>query len=223
MANPKTARIVIIILSSVALIASAFTVYYKVIKPGKDEQKKKDEEEKAKKEAEAKGQAYTPPKDTDNSWPLKLAMSGPKIKAMQSALITAGASIPAGATGYFGSQTSIALKKRGYNETSISQPEYNDIIDGKAKITATTAEPFKNGQKVYGAKQVKIFTKPDIAKDFFVGYIDKYELVGTYYQKSPVEGWSKVYSQGYKDKSGNWQAGKGYVYVITSHLTSQSV
>lgn len=109
----------------VLIIISLVVFYWRIIFPPKDEAQKELED------SAGDNSIQTLPAGT---FPLYVTDKNQKVKAMQEALIKLGASIPAGPTGYFGTQTQAALKFAGYNDSKIEQADYNDILAGKKKI-----------------------------------------------------------------------------------------
>lgn len=102
--------------------------------------------------------------------PLVVKDKNQKVKAMQEALIKIGASIPAGATGYFGSQTQAALTFAGYPIDKIEQADYNDILALKKKVAKAgdSIEANKNNVQVYNEGLTPTAIKN---KDQFIGTV----------------------------------------------------
>ena len=76
---------------------------------------------------------------------LTVGSTGADVTALQSALIAAGYSIPAGATGYFGSQTKAAVQKyqaaNGIPSTGFVGPLTRAKLNGGVAVVTTTACP----------------------------------------------------------------------------------
>jgi len=131
----------------------------------KDEKEQAQKEEQTYQEEVQQAQANNtppppPPTLPDGSLPVSSGDKNKKVKAMQEALIKAGAPISAGATGYFGSQTKTALEGRGYSGTSIDNPDYNDILALKKKeVTTSSTSGFSKGKLVYAAEGGKVKAK----------------------------------------------------------------
>ncbi len=81
---------------------------------------------------------YTPPAPVvlaDGTFPLMASQKSKLVQKMQQALIKKQGNkyITSGATGLFGGQTAAALTAEGYDGATISEAEYNVILQGKNK------------------------------------------------------------------------------------------
>lgn len=77
----------------------------------------------------------------NDSFPLAFGSKGTRVKQLQQSLVLLGASIPAGATGNFGSQTKSALKSLGYS-TTVGESDFKAIV---SKATAKAAGMLDTG------------------------------------------------------------------------------
>jgi len=81
---------------------------------------------------------------------LTVGSQGADVVALQQALINAGQNIPAGATGYFGSQTKAAVKSfqtaKGLPSTGFVGPLTRGVLNGSAALAPVSSVPAPVGQ-----------------------------------------------------------------------------
>jgi hypothetical protein len=171
-----------------------------------DDQKKEDEKRNRESANDNNGgsdSTSTPPAPlppTDRTFPLNSGDRGDNVKALQTGLIKMGASIPAGATGYFGTQTIAALKSKGYSD-SVSKTDFEAILDGKKKVATSSNPPAPSSIKktvddMVGSTIIAPYDDTPVyyAKDTSV--FKKYKKgikIGTLGSEKPIVGYHKLF------------------------------
>ena len=149
----------------------------------------------------------------DDSFPLSIGSKGQNVKNLQNYLGIDD-------DGYFGYGTLDTWKKKTGRDKVVSESEY--VPKNTTTQTATQSQPFSKGQPLFAKnKRVYIYTYPD--RNYMIGYIDAYKLIGNFISLTTVPEWSKVYISSFNHKDGDYVANPKNYFVLTEVVTDKSV
>lgn len=139
---------------------------------------------------------------SNESFPLKKGMRGPKIQALQQALRDMFGAVNVVPDGVFGDKTLQGVVNAGYT-VPLTETDYGRILGGVKKVNATnivTTGGIKTGDTVYAkTNNIAAYTKPVADLPYMKTNFKIYDKVGVYLGLSTVKGWSKVYMGAYGD------------------------
>lgn len=139
---------------------------------------------------------------SNESFPLKKGMSGPKTKMLQQALRDRFGMMNVVADGSFGAKTLSGVVGAGYS-VPLDKQNFYRVLDGVKKVTSTTLggiNGIKTGDTVYAkVNGIAAYTKPVADLPYMKTNFKIYDKVGVYLGLSSVNGWSKVYMGAYGD------------------------